>query len=460
MEKAVDFIKNNKFNILLLLVYIFALLCVVPLHELWRDETQAWCIARDLNLFDAYNMARVEGHPMLWYLILMPFAKLGCDVFVMQIISALLVFLAVFFLLFKSQFNNFIKTITIFSVGMLYYLPIVARNYALIPLFLFLLAHLYKTRKQHPILYAVLIILLANTHILMLGFACILSILFLIDLFKEENKKPFVFSFLLLALNFIFLFFSFYTVQGLNHAVVNYSQSQISIIEALKQYAQLFFLQPKKIMLDVVIFYSLLITAFISFYRENKRIFIILMASFLYHFFVYYKVWFNGVSYQKSFLLLLVMIFCYWIIENKAKLLTYSICILLLISSIFSSPVIMLEIKHQYSANKEMAEYIKENLKDEKEIGVISYPFLISGLSAYLPDKKLYSFINKYYITYYDFNSKKVKYAQDEPNVDYFIVHSHFDMNDDFEEVFKTTEEIINTGEYPETFSLYKRKKL
>jgi hypothetical protein len=120
----------------------------------------------------------------------------------------------------------------------------------------------------------------------------------------------------------------------------------------------------------------------------------------------------------------------------------------------------MLEIKHQYSANKEMAEYIKENLKDEKEIGVISYPFLISGLSAYLPDKKLYSFINKYYITYYDFNSKKVKYAQDEPNVDYFIVHSHFDMNDDFEEVFKTTEEIINTGEYPETFYLYKRKKL
>ena len=221
----------------------------------------------------------------------------------------------------------------------------------------------------------------------------------MIDLYKDETKKSFIFSSLLLALNCVFLFCSFYTVQGLNHAVVNYSQTNTSIMEAIKQYAQLFFLQPKKIMIDVVVFYSLLITAFVCFYRENKRIFIILTLSFLYHFFVYYKVWFNGVSYQKSFLLLLVMIFCYWIIENKTKLLTCSIGILLLISSIFSSPIIMLEIKHQYSANKEMAEYIKENLKDEKEIGVISYPFLISGLSAYLPDKKLYSFINKYYST-------------------------------------------------------------
>lgn len=460
MDKAVDFIKNNKFNILILLVYLFVLVCSIPTHELWRDETQAWCIARDLNIIDAYNTAKIEGHPMLWYLILMPFAKLGCDVFIMQIVSALFVFGAVFFLLFKSQFNNFIKTVFVFSCGMIYYLPVIARNYALIPLFLFLLAHLYSKRKQHPVLYSILIIFLANTHILMLGFACILTILFLIDLFKEGNKRKFIISFTLLGLNFIFLFFSFYFVQGLNHAVVNYSQTNTSIIESIQRYAQIFFLQPEKIKIDVFVFYILLILIFVGLYLENKKMMVLLAGYFFFHFFVYHKVWFNGVPYQKAFLLLLVIIFCYWIVENKTKILTYSIGILFLISTVFSVPTIMLEIKYPYSANKEMVEYIKKNLKNEKEIGVISYPFLISGLSAYLPDKKLYSYINKYYITYYDFNSKKVKYAQEEPIVNYFVVHSHFDMNEDYELVFKTTDKIINQGEYPETFSLYKRKKL
>lgn len=460
MDKAVDFIKNNKFNILLLFVYLFVIACVMPNHELWRDETQAWCIARDLSMLDAYNAARVEGHPMLWYLIIMPFAKLGCDVFVMQIVSALFVFGAVFFLLFKSQFNNFIKTVFVFSCGMIYYLPVVARNYALIPLFLFLLAHLYSKRKQHPVLYSILIILLANTHILMLGFVCILALLFLIDLFKEENKKTLIISSILLGVNFVFLFLSFYFVQGLNHAVVNYGQTSVSIVEALKQYALNFFVYPYKSNIDVCAFYVLFLMILVCFYRESKRIFIILLGSFLYHFFVYYKVWFSGVSYQKAFLLFLVVVFCYWICSNRNKILSITISIIFVVSAIFSIPIINMEIKYPFSANKEMAKYIKENLKEEKEIGVVSYPFLISGLSAYLPDKKLYSFINKYYITYYDFNSKKTKYAQDEPNVNYFIVHSHFEMTDDFEEIFKTTENIINIGEYPETFSLYKRKKL
>ena len=41
-------------------------------HELWRDETQAWAVARDSgSLFQLLATGiRYEGHPPLWYCLL------------------------------------------------------------------------------------------------------------------------------------------------------------------------------------------------------------------------------------------------------------------------------------------------------------------------------------------------------------------------------------------------------
>ena len=46
-------------------------------HEPWRDEANVWLMARELSPAGLFAEIRYQGHPCLWYLIVMPFAKLG-----------------------------------------------------------------------------------------------------------------------------------------------------------------------------------------------------------------------------------------------------------------------------------------------------------------------------------------------------------------------------------------------
>ena len=115
MQKIKQFILFNKFNLLLLILWLIVVLFTMFHHEIWRDEAQAWCIVRDLNFIEIFRSARTEGHPFLWYLILYPFAKLGFPVEIMQVISLFFVFISISFLLFKSPFNKFEKSIICFS---------------------------------------------------------------------------------------------------------------------------------------------------------------------------------------------------------------------------------------------------------------------------------------------------------------------------------------------------------
>ena len=43
-------------------------------HEQWKDEWQAWFLARDLNVPDLLGFLYYEGHPALWYLWMKPFS--------------------------------------------------------------------------------------------------------------------------------------------------------------------------------------------------------------------------------------------------------------------------------------------------------------------------------------------------------------------------------------------------
>lgn len=45
-------------------------------HELWKDEWQAWFVAKDKNFIEVLSFLNYEGHPALWYLYLKPFTWL------------------------------------------------------------------------------------------------------------------------------------------------------------------------------------------------------------------------------------------------------------------------------------------------------------------------------------------------------------------------------------------------
>lgn len=460
---------KHKYNISLLIIWLFITLITLLNHEIWRDEAQVWCIVRDLNIIDIFKTARIEGHPMLWYLIVMPFAKLGFPVISMQMLSLLLVFAAVVFLIFRSPFNNFFKTIVVFSSGMLYFIPVVARNYALIPIFIFILADLYKKRTERPFLYIFILILLSHTHILMLCFCLVLFIFFavekIIEYIKNKNIRL-LYPVLILFLNFLLLFFVFNNTSRENFVVAGYGLKGFTLLEILQDFSSIYFspLFNNFPGINFFIFYSCIGLILYSFSKYDKKCAILLLTSLIYFIFVYSKVWFGGVPYQKGFVLYLILLFCFWIIKTKTNTDRQSdiyISILFIISLLLAPVVILGDINYNFSGGKQTAEFIRKNLNNENTFIVIGYPYTYSPISAYLPDKKLYYYHQNYYISYFNFSADN-KYIKSEfpDNAIYYIVQDDFVLNENmgFRLLFVSDKENISSGKEKEIFSIYIRE--
>ena len=180
------FIKDNKIEIIIMLAYIIITFTIgIFFHEKWRDEAQAWLMVRDLNIIDLLRQMKYEGHPFLWQLILMPFAKVGFPYITESFISLIFMWISAWLLIKKSPFKTFIKIAILLSLPIIYLYPVIPRNYSLIPLALSIIATLYKERDKKKIQYIMSILFLAYTHVLMWGL--VRYIIF--GFFCRANKK-------------------------------------------------------------------------------------------------------------------------------------------------------------------------------------------------------------------------------------------------------------------------------
>jgi hypothetical protein len=157
-------------------------------HEIWRDEFQAWLLARDsASLIELFQNMRYEGHPGLWHLCLYGLSRITHNPLIMQIfhlfVSSIVVGLIVKF----SPFSALHKFLLSFGYYIFYEYTIISRNYNLGVLFIFLFCIFYSRDKVKPILLATLLALMANANV----FAFILSIalsLTLIDYIYSQIK--------------------------------------------------------------------------------------------------------------------------------------------------------------------------------------------------------------------------------------------------------------------------------
>jgi len=170
-------------------VYAIAVLYGVTVHEPWRDEAQAWLLTRDLDIFSLFKTLPSEGHPPLWYLLIMPLAKLGLPYLSQNVLAAVVMIAAVYVILFKWQLPLILKLAIPFSYFFLYEYAILARSYCLIVLFTALIVWLYSKRFEKPILFALCTVGLFNTHMLAFGFATALTVLFYLDARKQDKLK-------------------------------------------------------------------------------------------------------------------------------------------------------------------------------------------------------------------------------------------------------------------------------
>lgn len=163
----------------LLFTFLFAAssFLLVSYHEMWRDELQAWLLARDsASVPELLANLKYEGHPGLWHLMLYPLTRIFETPEVMQYFHVVIAATSVFVLMRWSPFTTLQKILLCFSYFLFYEYSIIARNYAISVLLIFLICAMFPKRKEYPLALAGALFLLSHTSVYGLMFAlCLFS---------------------------------------------------------------------------------------------------------------------------------------------------------------------------------------------------------------------------------------------------------------------------------------------
>ncbi|MBS1772182.1 MAG: hypothetical protein JST82_04935 [Bacteroidetes bacterium] len=168
-------------------IYALLVLYGVTNHEPWRDEAQSYLAARDNSISGLFTFLPSEGHPPLWYLIIMPFVKMGLPYAFQNYLAAAFAIGGVFILLFRTSVPFVVKLLVPFSYFFLYEYAVFARDYCLIVFFVSAIIALYPQRFEKPWLFAGSVACLFNTQMLMFTLAVAIALLFIIDAMQQKK---------------------------------------------------------------------------------------------------------------------------------------------------------------------------------------------------------------------------------------------------------------------------------
>lgn len=179
-------------------------------HQPWFDEANVWMIAQKASFGQLFLLTKIEGHPFVWYMVIMPFAKLNFMYpYSLLIVNWLFCLGAILTLWKYAPFNNILKCAISFSFPFFALFPIVARCYSISIFILFVLAALFEKKSKHPIIYSILILICANTNAMaMIGSFCFGCFLFF-DLIKEKQIKNIIITSVTAVLTALILFLQY-----------------------------------------------------------------------------------------------------------------------------------------------------------------------------------------------------------------------------------------------------------
>jgi hypothetical protein len=174
------------------LLTLYALVTGIAIlsHIMWRDEIQAWLIARDSADPPAlFHNLHYEGHAALWYLLLMPLTRLSRDPVLMQVLHFGIATATVAIVLWRAPFSPFERALFPFGYFTFYEYAVKSRGYALGCLLIFLFCALWQRRRHLPVAMAVVLALMANVDILfvILSMAAVLALI--VDRLTNESTN-------------------------------------------------------------------------------------------------------------------------------------------------------------------------------------------------------------------------------------------------------------------------------
>lgn len=146
-------------------IFAVAIGTLTARHEMWRDEIQAWLLARAATApWEIFSVIKYEGHPGLWHLLIWPAAHLWDDPAGMQITHVAIATAGAFVLYRFAPFAWPLRLLISGGYYFAYEYAVIARNYAVCVPLAFLICALGKERWRHAILIGGLFFLLCHTN--------------------------------------------------------------------------------------------------------------------------------------------------------------------------------------------------------------------------------------------------------------------------------------------------------
>lgn len=408
--------KNIIIDFLIVLIYFVLNIFLIKNHEIWRDEAQAWVIAKNLSLTEIFNILCTEGHPCLWFLFLIPFVKLGLPFEYIGYLSLIIMCLAAYILLSSSPFSTIINIGILFSSIFLFYNPVVCRIYSLIALLIILIAKYHNQRLEKPILYGILVSLIFQTHVLAFGLAIGLLIELVIDYFKNTNNKKIIVAIVITVFSFICAILEIMPRSN-NTSGIDTSASSILTNLSLEKitggmqylaYTAWGWLNKETYFIPYILFFLCVVFIFVFISKnktwENNYSTIIIAICGCGVFFGIVWLVYKPHS-QMSSILTMILLFIVWILfeNNKDKnIKIVSILLLGLISFLSFSvcqSVMRQDINGYYSTSKLTAEFISNNVTGNDVVVIENCVY----------DTTIYAYVNSNNkdIEFYDLRNKQ-----------------------------------------------------
>ena len=396
---------SGAFNAGALLVYSVLITVSAAFHEPWRDEAQAWLIARDLPLPGILHQMGYEGSPALWHLLLIPFAKLGAPFASLEALHVLIAILMIGVFLFFSPFPRWTRVLVAFSYYMTFEYAVIARNYSMGILLLFLIAVLYDKRFARPLLYASLVFLLFNTNVHSFGFAGGLLVLYLFEAFRKGLDRRTCYALGVMGLGALLCILQVMPRpnQLIRPSTIYFNPLIIPVavkhvfFHTLESSVAVSFLMGigSTVILSVVLFHLI---------KKPPALFLFLVSYFWLFFIFVFK---HIGNMRHHGLLFVSVIFCLWIAEfyeesttrypslarrflrfDWKRISLVLINLSLLFSAYLSGLFLCREITMDYSGSKRMARYIQENRLEDRPIA--AHTILTETLLALLPSVRFW----------------------------------------------------------------------
>ena len=408
-------------------------------HEMWRDEIQAWLLARDsTSIFNLFANLKYEGHPGLWHLCLMPLSRITHSPVMMQMLHLLITGVTVYLFVRYSPFNWFQKLLFCFGYFVIYEYAIVARNYALGLLLITVFCVLFKERYKRFISVGCVLFLLAHTSVhalivtIAIGIALCCEYLvggrFFESLNQEieaiKNKRPIWIGFALIGIGIITAVLQLNPPPDTGFAVAwnfNFEVKRVNDIAKLISRAYLPVTRPvlgfwgSNILttypffqaIQVPLCYFLMFLSVLLFFKRPTALLTYLISTFGLLAFFYVK--YHGSIRHHGFLFL-TFLMCYWIyrdspaislgqteqqdtdstmhrVFNKAG--TVLLTLLLICHAMGGITAVRMEHRHIFSYGKLTAEYIKSQGMQDHPI-VADKDSAASTVVGYLPKRQVY----------------------------------------------------------------------